>query len=136
MRPKCRISECSNTAPKGRTICHKCRSRQYKENKPFRYFYNAHKQKARQRCIPWSLTFGEFKQLWEQSGKWEAKLRGEDWSMNRIDVNRGYEIGNIEIIPIILNVQVWFEKDRWRVDFRWRERWSKRNNKPIDECPF
>lgn len=133
---ECRIKGCHNASAKNRTICHKCRSRKYKKDHPWRYYYNSHKQSAKRRHIPWRINFKEFKSIWRRSGHWEDKLAGEGWSMNRIDVNKGYTKNNIEIIPVTLNVQVFWEHDRWAIDFRWRERWSARNNQPIEDCPF
>jgi hypothetical protein len=135
-RKECRVDDCNNVRPKGRTICHKCRSRQYKEDHPFRYFYNSHKHNAQDRHLKWTITFAQFRQLWLDSGHWKDKLNGEPWSINRININRGYHIDNVEITPVVLNVQLFWEEQRWEVDFRWREAWSKRNNKPIDDCPF
>lgn len=133
---ECRIKSCNNASAKNRTICHKCRSRRYKEKHPFRYYYNAHRQAAKRRHIPWRLSFPEFKRIWKASGHWEDKLAGEEWSMHRKDVNIGYRKGNVAIIPILLNINIFWEHDRWQIDFRWRKRWSSRNNKPIEDCPF
>lgn len=133
----CKTPYCGNKAAKHRTVCHKCKSQKFKESKPFRYFYNLHKQKAKQRCVPWKLSFQQYKKVWLESGKWDEKLAGVgDWSMDRIDINRGYEIENVRIIPISLNVKVWHDTQRWRVDFRWRKMWSERNGKSIEDCPF
>ena len=140
MRRKCK--DCANKeAAKGRTICYACRSRRYKLKNPFRYFYNSHRQNAKKRCIPWQLTFEEFKHLWLQSGKWNQKryrtsLSDVTYSIHRKNVNEGYHINNVEIIPVTLNVETWWKHDRWQVDFRWRKRWSIRNSKPIEDCPF
>lgn len=119
-----------------RKRCAKCRSRKYKKDHPFAYFFNVHRNNARSRNIKWDLTLEEFREIWEDSGKWEAKLRGENWEMDRKNVNKGYEKGNIKIIEKWLNVYLWYERDRYMIDFRWRERWSEMHNKPIEEAPF
>ncbi|HSH25485.1 MAG TPA: hypothetical protein VLA13_08100, partial [Massilibacterium sp.] len=80
-------------------------------------------------------------QIWEESGHWDEKrfnteFSTKTWTMDRKRVNEGYHKDNIRIVPAVLNVQVWHDEQKWQVDFRWREMWSKRNNKPVDECPF
>lgn len=132
---------CGNPPAKNRRECHKCRSRLFKKRNPFRYFYNLHRQKAKQRCIPWKLSFNEFKKIWIESGKWNEKkvsteLTSDGWTMDRKNINKGYEKGNIRIVKIAFNVKVFWEEQRWQVDFRWRKIWSERNNKPIKDCPF
>lgn len=136
MTDECRVPTCNNPSARHRTLCHKCRSRKYKRNNPWRYYYNSHKQSARRRKIPWKLTFKQFRKIWRDSGKFEAKVNGEGWSMHRVDVNKGYEVENVEIIPVQLNVEIFWTHDRYQINFKWRERWSQRNNQPIDDCPF
>lgn len=138
---ECQSSGCSNRTAKYRRLCPTCRSRKYKREHPFRYFYNSHRQSAKARCIPWNLSFEEFKKIWKQSGHWDEKrfstqMSSQSWSMQRKNVNKGYEYGNVKIIRVILNVQLWHDEEKWHVDFRWREMWSKRNSKPIEDCPF
>lgn len=133
---KCQTKYCRNQALKSRKLCAKCRSRNYKQKYPFKYYYNLAKQNAKKRHIPFGLTFDQYKEIWTQSGKWQAKLDGQNYSMDRMNVNLGYQAGNVRIVPVLLNVQVWHDEQKWQVDFRWRKMWSERNNKPIEECPF
>lgn len=137
----CKTKYCTNRPRKYRKYCPTCRSRQYKLNHPFRYFYNVHKQSAKKRNIPWELTFEEFKQIWIESGHWDEKrfnteLSKTTWTFDRIDVNEGYHKDNIRIVSMMLNVEVWWEEQRWQVDFKWRKRWSELHDAPIDDCPF
>lgn len=132
---------CGSAAAKGRRECHKCRSRLFKQRNPYRYFYNLHKQKAKQRCIPWKLSFKEFKRIWQESGVWDEKrfkteITTDTWSMDRKNVNKGYEPNNVRIVKLSVNVEVWWEEQRWKIDFRWRKMWSERNNEPPENCPF
>ena len=133
---KCQIKYCKNSAPKGRKKCSKCRNREYKEQHPFKYYYNKAKQNAKRRKIPFTLTHEEYKQIWLDSGKWQKKLNGSNYSMDRINVNLGYEPGNIRIVPVLMNVELWHDSQKWQVDFRWRKMWSERNGKPAEDCPF
>lgn len=133
---KCETKYCTNTRAKDRVLCHKCRNKKYRKANPFRYRYHNLKNSARKRHIPFNLTFKEFVQLWKDSGKWEQLLAGEPWTVDRIDVNLGYEPGNVRIVDIYLNVQVWHDSQKWQIDFRWRKRWSDKHGRPVEDCPF
>ena len=133
---KCKTKYCRNKPPKGRRKCSKCRSREHKESNPFQYHYTKAKHNARRRKIPFHLTLEEYKEIWEQSGKWQAKLEGKNFSMDRINVNEGYHRTNIRIVSMLMNVEVWHDSQKWQVDFRWRKMWSERNGKPPEDCPF
>lgn len=135
-RRLCKNNDCDNFAAENRRICNTCKSHKFKQRYPFKYFYNNYKQNAKKRNIPWDLSFDEFKQIWQESGKWEEKLNGENWSFQRKRINEGYHYDNIEVIPIYLNVDLFWTKERWEIDFRWRERWSKLHDRPVEECPF
>lgn len=137
----CRNDAVEYAPGKYRAYCAKCRSRRYKKNSPFRYFYNQAKQNARNRCIPWRLSFKEWKRIWLESGHWEDKLKQADndgitWTLDREDVNKGYEPGNVQVIEKWRNVHKWIQEDRFNIEVAWRRRWAKRNGKLIDECPF
>ena len=85
--------------------------------------------------MPRRMTFEEYKKLWDDSGKMEDKVNGRGgWHMDRINVNEGYKVGNIQIIDKHLNVELWYARDRWNIGFKWRERFKERNG--VDECPF
>lgn len=54
---------------------------------------------AKQRGIEWKLSFLEWKEIWDKSGKWE--LRGNkigQYCMARILDQGAYEKGNVKII--------------------------------------
>jgi len=135
-RKICSTPGCSKRAVMHKTKCAACRSALYKEHHPFRYYFNLHKQKAKQRKIPWELTIDQFREIWINSGKWEAKLAGGDWQMDRKDVNKGYVKGNIQIIKKQLNIEKFWQEDRFHIDFAWVAMWSERNELPVEECPF
>lgn len=68
----------------------------YKE----RHKYACHKSKAKQRGIMFNLTYEEWWDIWQQSGKWE--LRGPNkgqYVMSRYNDVGPYEIGNVFIQP-------------------------------------
>lgn len=96
------------------------------------YAYNFHKQNARSRGIPWSLSRDEFREFWEaHPDAWEQKrdrLLSSDTSkarmtnkdtleMDRKDASKGYEADNIQIATKRVNVQRMWEDRRFKPDF-------------------
>lgn len=60
--------------------------------------YSAQKRKAKQRNIPWKLTFDSWWNLWDISGKWEQ--RGDKkgmYCMSRHEDAGEYSIENVYI---------------------------------------
>jgi hypothetical protein len=65
---------------------------------PFRKAYTQHKSNAKQRGIPFLLTFEEWKDIWLASGKWELRGRGADkCCMCRTGDVGAYAVGNVFI---------------------------------------
>ena len=61
--------------------------------------FSAHKASAKQRGIPFSLTFDEWWLLWEASGHFDKPR----WMMTRRDNQGGYVLGNVEITTGVKN---------------------------------
>lgn len=49
------------------------------------------------RKIEWKITFKDWWQVWQESGKWEKRGRGKGYCMSRYGDSGGYEVGNIYI---------------------------------------
>jgi len=66
--------------------------------------YIEHRENARKRNIAFLLTFDEWWDLWQQSGKWDQRgnRRGK-YCMARFGDRGAYEIGNVSICPIETN---------------------------------
>ncbi len=56
-------------------------------------------QNARNRDIEWNLTFAEWWEIWQQSGKWQERGRGRGYVMSRYEDKGAYVVGNVRIIP-------------------------------------
>lgn len=86
--------------------CSKCRNRKSRANEPIKYAFNSLKDSAKKRSIPFSLNFDEFKEWCEQTGYASQKgtVRLTD-HCDRIDDERGYEIGNIQLLSERENIQ-------------------------------
>lgn len=141
-KTNCKTKYCRNdAAPRKGGLCHKCYQKKWKKNNPFKYYFNVAKQNAKNRGIPWKLSFEQWKRIWVESGHWEDKLKqasNDDitWTLDRQDVNRGYVPGNVQVMEKWRNVHKWIKEDRFNIEVAWRKRWAKRNGKSIDSCPF
>lgn len=63
-----------------------------------RHKYACHKSKAKERGIPFELTFEEWWNIWQQSGKWELRGPGlHQYVMSRINDKGGYQVNNVII---------------------------------------
>jgi hypothetical protein len=64
---------------------------------PLRAFINQ-KNNAKNRQIPWELTFWQWWTIWQESGKWELRGRARDaYVMSRFRDAGSYAVGNIYI---------------------------------------
>jgi hypothetical protein len=70
-------------------------------------YYSSQRQHAKARGIPFSLTFEEWVEIWDNSGKWHlrGKKKGQ-YVMARNEDKGGYEKGNVSIIPATINIQL------------------------------
>ena len=60
--------------------------------------YLNHKHSAKKRGIPFELSFEQWYDIWQQSGKWEQRGRGKDaYVMSRIGDKGGYTLNNVFI---------------------------------------
>jgi predicted transcriptional regulator len=60
--------------------------------------YTEQRRNARVRKIPWRMTFAEWWGIWQTSGKWTARGRGNGYCMARRGDVGPYAVGNVEII--------------------------------------
>ncbi len=77
-----------------------CNWTQYLElrsmKKPTRAF-NQQRQNARQRGLIWELNLWQWWSVWQQSGKWNDRGRGQGYVMCRVGDVGGYSAGNVFI---------------------------------------
>jgi len=60
--------------------------------------YQEHKYGAKKRGLPFELTFEEWYDIWQKSGKWELRGQGKNaYVMSRIGDKGGYTLGNVFI---------------------------------------
>ena len=67
--------------------------------------YQKHKATAKIRGIDFQLTFDEWFNIWQQSGKFNLRGRGSGtYVMSRVNDTGSYAIGNVFIQPNIQNI--------------------------------
>jgi len=95
----CKAYRCANESAKGQSLCHKHHKRRQKELNPIGYFFNLLKQNAKRRGKEFKLALWEFRQFCSETNYLEVKGRsGRAKTIDRIDPNKGYEIGNIQLL--------------------------------------
>lgn len=65
--------------------------------------YHQQKHNAKQRGIGWELTLWQWWKIWDDSGHWERRGRGQGYVMARYGDSGPYAVGNVEIIPAAIN---------------------------------
>lgn len=75
--------------------------------------FTSQRNGAKNRGIPWSLTFAQWYAIWQTSGKMHLRGRGKGtYCMSRLEDSGGYELGNV-------HVQLTVENSREAVE-QWR----------------
>jgi hypothetical protein len=65
---------------------------------PINTKYLNHKHSAKQRGILFDLTFDQWYDIWQQSGKWDLRGKGKGtYVMSRIGDTGGYTLSNVYI---------------------------------------
>lgn len=133
---KCETKFCRNSAAKGRRVCYKCRSRQWKEKYPFRYHFNALRNNARRRGIPFDLSFDVYRALYRDHPiASKDKLLSDTnarYEIDRIDVRKGYTDTNVQLIEKQRNIQKYHEFDKFILEVNWQPKAEL----SVGEAPF
>jgi len=73
--------------------------------------FGVQRANAKRRGIEWKLTFEEWWEIWEKSGKWEQRGRhAEQYCMGRRWDTGAYEKGNVAIVTSSWNSRSKFFK--------------------------
>ena len=106
---KCATAHCGNKRvfiPKKQSrYCYKCLSRQRRARQPLIETYNNLRMNAKRRGIDFLLTRDEFNLFCEKTNYLEKKGRtGTSCSIDRIDINKGYSLDNIQVLDNSTNI--------------------------------
>lgn len=115
----CVAYRCGNKhTPKNR-FCSKHNHRYQKYKNPYKYTFHQKRSRAKERGIEWNLTLDEFIEFCNETGYMDTKGKTKtSASIDRIDPNKGYEIGNIQILSLSDNTKKMHEDNK------------------EDDCPF
>lgn len=134
----CRSKYCRNKAPKGSNYCYACQKRRYREKNPLRSSFQNLKDNAKRRGKEFSLSFDEFKKFAVKTGYINRKGKSkEGLHIDRIDVNKGYCIDNIQVLTNSDNVKKYwrFEYNPVTLNLEMEYKLIK-NSGNIEGCPF
>ena len=109
---KCETINCNNIALVYRKLCATCRTKEYKEKHPINYFYLQLKKSAKRRNKIFTLTLREFKLFCEKTNC--LNKRGKhtgDFTIDRIDPDKGYSLNNIRLITVSENIKRHFNNE-------------------------
>lgn len=110
----CLTPECENLSRPGRRYCNTCRNRLYDD--PMRRMFRNLKSSAARRGKVFTLTLEDFRVLAVESGYDVGRGRhSDDLHIDRIDPDKGYEPGNVQVITARENIlKEWHERAGWR----------------------
>ena len=81
------------------------------ELKGLRAAFVTHRDNAKRRPVPFTLTFEQWLEIWEQSGHLDEYGRApHEYCMGRIGDRGGYEVGNVYITTNEQNRQEYYER--------------------------
>ena len=75
--------------------------------------YRSQKTNATHRGIEWNITLAEWWRIWQLSGHWQQRGRGNGYCMSRLGDTGAYAVGNVEIKTIGENSSESFIKHPW-----------------------
>jgi len=100
----CVTKYCRNERRGKRRVCHKCERRKVRAKNPTRYSFETLRGHSRTRGIFFNLTYDQFKTFCLETGYLKTKGPGaDDMTIDRIDSSKGYEYGNIQLLPRDIN---------------------------------
>ena len=104
----CKVKHCRNGHGKKKGgLCDKHSAQWFKHKHRRRWAFNDLKGRAKRRGLAFDLTFDYYCGITDGAGYHEGRStleRGESLTVDRIDITRGYEHGNIRVITHSENV--------------------------------
>lgn len=101
---ECCAYRCKNSCKKNDRFCAKHRHRYTKEVNPVNYVYDTLRCNAHRRGKLFTISKEYFIKFCEETGYLEKRGKtGKSASIDRIDPNKGYEEGNIQVLSLSAN---------------------------------
>lgn len=106
VKGKCVTKYCRNKASDNRKVCHKCKKTNDKNRDPVGYAYRVLKNNAKRRNKIFTITLRYFRDFCAGSEYMQRKGReGDCLSIDRKEVSKGYEPGNLQILTVSKNTR-------------------------------
>jgi hypothetical protein len=104
---------CMNTRREGSNFCHKHNNRRYRANNPERYAFHTLKDNAKRRGHFFDLTYEDFLAFLKSHPNYMANKGRKSSSIHidRIDINKGYTLSNLQTLTNRENVQKQHNED-------------------------
>lgn len=133
----CAEPGCSKACAKDSTRCPKHRTAKQRAANPMKAAYQALKDNAKRRGKIFLLTFEQFSEFAVKTDYITGRGKSKDsFSIDRIDNDRGYEVGNIKVITLSDNT-----KKQRKLEYDWRTGTAmvidaKPENNTVEDSPF
>lgn len=115
---QCPVFRCTKMKADKKRFCHRHHAQNQKETNLLGHTYSCLKQNAKRRGKEFNLTIEEFSAFCSETNYLELKGKTKNSaSIDRIDPNKGYEVGNLQVLSIQANSA---------------KQWTDKN----DDCPF
>ena len=119
---KCRVPYCRTDRIRHRSMCYKHRTAAWRKRNPYRSYYITLKSHAKLRGREFGITFEDFMFLcavngWRVMPKEFKNKNKRLWaSVDRIDANKGYIRGNIQVLTISDNSTKGVTVDKFNIN--------------------
>lgn len=86
--------------------------------------YCRQRNNAERRGIGWEFNLATWWQVWQASGKWEQRGKGNGYVMARFNDRGPYAPGNVEIIHSVENILQYYEREKGSDCSETRAKWG------------
>lgn len=108
----CVAYRCRNKRAAKQRFCAKHKHRYVKATNPVKYSYNLLKSNAKRRGCLFDLSFEDFEDFCEETGYLSRKgRRADSWHIDRVEIEKGYSKGNLQVLTNTENVKKQHEED-------------------------
>ena len=107
---KCKTPYCRRKKNGHRTHCSTCEARRYRKAHPIKYVYDTLKRNAKRRDKIFTITLVDFTEFIAGTDYLERRGRkNENLTIDRIDNNKGYILGNLRVMTNLENKKKYVE---------------------------
>ena len=106
----CKTKYCRRSKNGHRSLCNTCEARAYRARHPIKYVYDTLKRNAKRRDKIFTITLVDFTEFIAGTDYLERRGRkNENLTIDRIDNNKGYILGNLRVMTNLENKKKYVE---------------------------